>query len=63
MVDAENIAVVILEPIQGETEFIVLPNEFVNTLKEKCEKNDIFFIADEIQIGFCRTGKMFAGEY
>ena len=63
VVDAENIASAILEPIQGESGFIVPPNEFVNTLKEKCEKNNILLIADEIQTNFCRTGKMFESEY
>ncbi|GAG66036.1 unnamed protein product, partial [marine sediment metagenome] len=62
VVDAENIAAVILEPIQGESGFIVPPDEFVPKLKEICKKNNILLIADEIQSGFCRTGKMFASE-
>lgn len=63
VVDAGNIAAVILEPIQGESGFIVPPDEFVIKLKEICEKNHILLIADEVQTGFCRTGKMFASEY
>jgi len=63
VVSAENIAAVILEPIQGESGFIVPPDEFVTKLKEICKKNNILLIADEIQTGFCRTGKMFASEY
>jgi len=63
VVDAGNVAAVILEPIQGEGGFILPPDEFVNRLKEICEKNNILLIADEIQTGFCRTGKMFASEY
>jgi len=63
VVDAENVAAIILEPIQGESGFIVPPDEFVTKLKEICEKNNILLIADEIQTGFCRTGKMFASEY
>jgi len=63
VVSAENIAAVILEPIQGESGFIVPPDEFVIKLKEICKKNNILVIADEIQTGFCRTGKMFASEY
>jgi len=63
VVCAENIAAVILEPIQGESGFIVPPDEFVTKLKEICKKNNILLIADEIQTGFCRTGKMFASEY
>jgi len=63
VVSSENIAAVILEPIQGEGGFIVPPNEFVTKIKEICEKNNILLIADEVQTGFCRTGKMFASEY
>ena len=60
IVSAENVAAVILEPIQGEGGFILPPDEFVNRLKEICKKNNILLIADEIQTGFCRTGKTFA---
>ena len=63
VVDAENVAAIILEPIQGESGFIVPPDKFVTKLKEICEKNNILLIADEVQTGFCRTGKMFASEY
>jgi len=63
VVDVENVAAVILEPIQGESGFIVPPDKFVTRLKEICEKNNILLIADEVQTGFCRTGKMFASEY
>jgi len=63
VISAEDVAAVILEPIQGEGGFILPPDEFVNRLKEICEKNNILLIADEIQTGFCRTGKMFASEY
>jgi len=63
VVSAEDVAAVTLEPIQGESGFIVPPDEFVNRLKEICEKNNILLIADEIQSGFCRTGRMFASEY
>jgi len=63
IVSAENVAAVILEPIQGEGGFVLPPDEFVNRLSEICKKNNILLIADEIQTGFCRTGKMFASEY
>ena len=63
VVSAEDVAAVILEPIQGEGGFILPPDEFVNRLIEICKKNNILLIADEIQTGFCRTGKMFASEY
>ena len=63
VVDAEDIAAVILEPIQGESGFILPPDEFVTRLHEICKKNNILLIVDEVQSGFCRTGKMFASEY
>lgn len=59
----ENIAAVIIEPVQGEGGFIVPPPEFLPGLKSICEKNGIIFIADEVQTGFARTGKMFAVEH
>lgn len=60
---AEDVAAVILEPIQGEGGFIVPPKEFVTRIKEICEANDVLLICDEIQSGFSRTGKMFACEH
>ena len=59
----ENVAVVLLEPIQGEGGFIVPPDGFIEKIKQICEENNILLIADEIQSGFCRSGKMFASEY
>ncbi len=61
-VDAEQIAAMIIEPVQGEGGFIVPPPEFLPGVKAICEKKGILFIADEIQSGFGRTGKMFAIE-
>jgi len=61
-VDPENIAAMVVEPVQGEGGFIVPPREFLSGLKRICEENNIVFIADEIQSGFARTGKMFAVE-
>lgn len=58
----DNIAAVIAEPVQGEGGFIVPPKEYLNTLHSICKDNDILLIADEVQTGFCRTGKMFACE-
>ena len=60
---AENIAAVMIEPVQGEGGFIVQPPEFMRRIKDICEKNDIVFIADEVQTGFARTGKFFAVEH
>lgn len=62
-VDPENVAAMIIEPVQGEGGFIVPPKEFLGGLKQICEKHGIVFIADEIQSGFTRTGKMFACEH
>ncbi|MGI6647836.1 MAG: 4-aminobutyrate--2-oxoglutarate transaminase [Bacillota bacterium] len=59
----ENIAAIIAEPVQGEGGFIVPPREFLTGLKEICDQHGILFIADEIQTGFARTGKMFASEH
>ncbi|VBB05742.1 aminotransferase class-iii [Lucifera butyrica] len=61
-IDADHIAALIIEPIQGEGGFIVPPPEFLPGLKAICEKNGILFIADEVQTGFARSGKMFAIE-
>jgi len=62
-VDPENIAAMVVEPVQGEGGFVVPPKEFLPGLKNICEQNGILFIADEIQSGFARTGKMFAIEH
>ncbi|HKK02034.1 MAG TPA: aspartate aminotransferase family protein, partial [Desulfuromonadales bacterium] len=59
----DNIAAMIIEPVQGEGGFIVPPKEFLPGLKAICEEHGIVFIADEVQTGFCRTGKMFAVEH
>ncbi len=59
----ENIAAMIIEPVQGEGGFLVPPKEFLPGLKSICEKHGIVFIADEVQTGFGRTGKMFAVEH
>jgi len=59
---ADEIAAVILEPVQGEGGFVVPSKTFMQGLKQICENNGILFIADEIQTGFARTGSMFAVE-
>jgi 4-aminobutyrate aminotransferase / (S)-3-amino-2-methylpropionate transaminase / 5-aminovalerate transaminase len=61
--DPSGIGAMIIEPVQGEGGFIVPPKEFLPGLKAICEKHDFVFIADEIQTGFARTGKMFAVEH
>jgi len=60
---AENIAAIIVEPIQGEGGYIIPPKEFLKKLKELASEEDILLIVDEIQTGFGRTGKMFAFQH
>jgi len=59
-VGTENVAAVIIEPIQGEGGFVVPAEGFLPALATWCSDNGIVFIADEIQTGFCRTGDWFA---
>ena len=58
----QNIAAIVIEPIQGEGGFIVPGRGFLPVLAEFCAENDIVFVADEIQTGFGRTGDWFACE-
>jgi 4-aminobutyrate aminotransferase / (S)-3-amino-2-methylpropionate transaminase / 5-aminovalerate transaminase len=62
-VGAESLAAVIIEPIQGEGGFIVPADGFLPALLDWCRRNDVVFIADEVQTGFARTGAMFACEH
>ncbi len=59
----DQVAAIVIEPLQGEGGFIPAPAGFLRDLKALCEKHGILFIADEIQTGFCRTGTMFAVEH
>jgi 4-aminobutyrate aminotransferase/(S)-3-amino-2-methylpropionate transaminase len=59
----EEVAAVIMEPVQGEGGFIVPPKSFVKGVYDICKKHNILFIADEIQTGFGRTGEMFASTH
>lgn len=61
-VGAENLAAVVIEPIQGEGGFIVPADGFLPAIVEWCRANGVVFIADEVQTGFARTGTMFASE-
>jgi 4-aminobutyrate aminotransferase len=63
VVPPEEVAAVIAEPIQGSSGYIIPPPEYYPMLKELCEEHDWLFIADEIQTGLGRTGKMFAMEH
>jgi len=56
-------AAVIIEPIQGEGGSIVPPPGYIARIREICDRHDVLMIADEIQSGLCRTGKMFSFEH
>jgi 4-aminobutyrate aminotransferase/(S)-3-amino-2-methylpropionate transaminase len=62
-VGEDNVAAVIIEPIQGEGGFVVPPDGFLPGLAQFCREHGILFIADEIQTGFCRTGDWFACDH
>ncbi|MGA5823378.1 4-aminobutyrate--2-oxoglutarate transaminase [Kitasatospora sp. NPDC094028] len=59
-IGAENVAAIIIEPIQGEGGFIEPAKGFLPAIVEFAKANGIVFVADEIQTGFCRTGQWFA---
>ena len=58
-----DVAAIIVEPVQGEGGFYQAPAEFLQALRKLCDQHGIVLIADEIQTGFARTGKMFSFEY
>jgi ornithine--oxo-acid transaminase len=58
-----NTAAVMLEPIQGEAGVVIPPAGYLKKVAEICKKNNVLLIADEIQTGLCRTGKVFAHQY
>ncbi|MFZ2061161.1 MAG: 4-aminobutyrate--2-oxoglutarate transaminase [Candidatus Binatus sp.] len=62
-VEPSRVAAIIIEPVQGEGGFNVAPFEFLRELRALCDRHGIVFIADEIQTGFGRTGRMFAVEH
>jgi 4-aminobutyrate aminotransferase/(S)-3-amino-2-methylpropionate transaminase len=59
----ETVAAIVLEPVQGEAGFIVPPREFIQGVREICDREGIVFVADEVQSGYGRTGRMFAIEH
>jgi 4-aminobutyrate aminotransferase len=61
--DASTIAAIIVEPVQGEGGFYIAPFDFLRSLRTLCDEHGIVLIADEIQTGFARTGKMFGLEH
>ncbi|WAT02371.1 4-aminobutyrate--2-oxoglutarate transaminase [Rouxiella chamberiensis] len=62
-ISPQDVAAIVFEPIQGEGGFNIAPQEFVEGLRALCDQHGILLIADEVQSGFARTGKMFAMEY
>jgi 4-aminobutyrate aminotransferase/(S)-3-amino-2-methylpropionate transaminase len=62
-VEPSRVAAIIIEPVQGEGGFNVAPFDFLRELRALCDRHGIVFIADEIQTGFGRTGRMFAVEH
>ena len=63
VVEPTRVAAIIIEPVLGEGGFYAAPPEFIKALRALCDKHGIVFIADEIQSGFARTGRMFAMEH
>jgi 4-aminobutyrate aminotransferase / (S)-3-amino-2-methylpropionate transaminase / 5-aminovalerate transaminase len=62
-IDPASVACVILEPVQGEGGFTVMPPEFIQGLKERCEGHGILYIDDEVQAGMGRTGTLWGIEH
>lgn len=62
VVSPDEVAAIALEPIQGEGGYIVPPKEFIEGIRQICDEHGILMIADEVQSGFGRTGKLFAIE-
>lgn len=63
LVDPEEVAAIIMEPVQGEGGYIVPPTDWMEYVSELCNKYGIMLVYDEVQTGFGRTGKMFAQEH
>ena len=62
-VGADQVAAIVIEPIQGEGGFIVPAPGFLSALSKWAKENSVLFIADEVQTGFARTGDMFASDH
>ncbi|MDR3112575.1 MAG: aspartate aminotransferase family protein [Elusimicrobiota bacterium] len=60
---AEYVAAIVIEPVQGEGGFIPAPKEWVQAVRKICDDNGVLLVADEIQTGFARSGKMFVSNY
>jgi 4-aminobutyrate aminotransferase / (S)-3-amino-2-methylpropionate transaminase / 5-aminovalerate transaminase len=62
-VAAEQVAAIVIEPVQGEGGFVVAPRDFMTGIRRLCDEHGIVLVVDEVQTGFGRTGKMFAIEH
>ncbi|MDQ4019310.1 MAG: 4-aminobutyrate--2-oxoglutarate transaminase [Actinomycetota bacterium] len=62
-VAAEEVAAIVMEPVQCESGFVTPPQEFVEGVRRICDEHGIVFVVDEVQTGFGRTGRMFAIEH
>jgi 4-aminobutyrate aminotransferase len=62
-IEPARVAAFVIEPVQGEGGFTVAPPEFLRALRALCDEHGILLIADEVQSGFARTGKLFAMEH
>jgi 4-aminobutyrate aminotransferase/(S)-3-amino-2-methylpropionate transaminase len=62
-VAAEEVAAIVIEPVQGEGGFVVAPREFMAGVRRICDEHGIVLVVDEVQTGFGRTGKLFAIEH
>ena len=63
LVSPDEVAAIVVEPIQGEGGYVVAPDQFLQRLRELTKKHGILLVADEVQSGMGRTGKMFAIEF
>jgi 4-aminobutyrate aminotransferase/(S)-3-amino-2-methylpropionate transaminase len=62
-VAAEQVACIVIEPVQGEGGFVVAPKDFLRGIRRVCDERGIVMVVDEVQTGFGRTGKFFATEH
>jgi len=62
-ISPDKVAAIIVEPVQGEGGFIICPDEYLRFVRAFCDKHGILMIADEVQSGWARTGKLFAVEH
>lgn len=63
LVPAEEVAAIVVEPIQGEGGYVVPPDGWLAYLRALCDRHGILFVADEVQTGMGRTGRMWASEH